>query len=381
MRSKSGGFFVAITVLALLGVSLNYLITQALPSQPQGATITVNTVTDTLADDGLCSLREAIQAANTDSAVMGCIAGQGADTIVLVSATYTLTIPGAKEEAAATGDLDITADLEIRGQGASSTFISGNSIDRVFHVDPLEVGVQAKFTDLTIQNGDAVRDEVEVDIKGGGGILTHSKIILDGVNLINNRAHRGGGIRITSLGQATISNSLIQDNIANREGGGIYGDGSMDLDNLQIANNQADRGGGVFCDRICNFTDVSISNNVAPSGGGVYNDHELNLINVTIDNNGKPNGIGGGIYNQADLTLVNTTLSANLAGQGTAIYSEDTASLKNVTLHQNRSNVTGAALVNDFGAVLEIANTIVANTYGLPNCSASEPSLTYWVTR
>jgi len=37
--------------------------------------------------------------------------------------TYTLTIPGANEDANQTGDLDITSDLTINGAGAHSTVI------------------------------------------------------------------------------------------------------------------------------------------------------------------------------------------------------------------------------------------------------------------
>lgn len=377
MRSKSGALLILVTAFVLLGLGLSYFWAQAVPLQPEGTTIIVNTAIDLILDDGLCSLREAIQAANTDSAVTGCNAGQGADIILLASANYDLTISGADEEAAATGDLDITDDLEIKGQGTALTFVSGNGIDRVFHVDPTEKGVQVKFVDLTIQNGDAIRDVVEVDIKGGGGILTHSDIILERVNIENNQAHRGGGIRITSLGQATISNVVIKENFADREGGGIYGDGSMDLDRVEIHNNEATRGGGVFCDRNCNFWDVSISNNLAPRGGGVYNDHFLNLTNVIIDHNGENNGVGGGVYNQAEITLENTTLSSNIAAQGSGFYSEDTAYFKNVTVYQNWSNVGGPGFVNTLGSELEIVNTIIANDYGQPNCDGDFTSLGY----
>ena len=43
--------------------------------------ITINTPDDELNSDGDCSLREAVQAANTDTGVDGCTAGSGADTI------------------------------------------------------------------------------------------------------------------------------------------------------------------------------------------------------------------------------------------------------------------------------------------------------------
>src|SRR5437870_3850242 len=88
-----------------------------------GATITVNTTEDELTVDGNCSLREAIQAANTDSAVDACPAGSGADTITLPVGTYTLTIPGANEDANQTGDLDNARDLTINGAGAAATII------------------------------------------------------------------------------------------------------------------------------------------------------------------------------------------------------------------------------------------------------------------
>src|SRR5689334_6026251 len=49
------------------------------------ATITVNSTADVAANDGQCTLREAITAANTDTssgaAAGECVAGSGADTI------------------------------------------------------------------------------------------------------------------------------------------------------------------------------------------------------------------------------------------------------------------------------------------------------------
>src|SRR5512138_3483614 len=96
------------------------------------ATISVNTTTDELNSDGDCSLREAIIAANTDAAVDACPAGNGADEINLPTGIYTLTIVGANEDAAQTGDLDITANLTLVGAGRANTTIDANGLDRVF---------------------------------------------------------------------------------------------------------------------------------------------------------------------------------------------------------------------------------------------------------
>lgn len=59
---------------------------------------------------GDCTLRAAIQEAN---------ALAGDDTITLPAGTYTLTIAGAHEYNAATGDLDIRENLTITGAGAN----------------------------------------------------------------------------------------------------------------------------------------------------------------------------------------------------------------------------------------------------------------------
>src|SRR5215217_6864328 len=56
-----------------------------------------------------CTLRAAIQDAN---------AAVGPDTITVPSGTYPLIIAGSDEDAAFTGDLDVTHDLTMRGAGA-----------------------------------------------------------------------------------------------------------------------------------------------------------------------------------------------------------------------------------------------------------------------
>ena len=104
-------------------------------------TITVNNITDLLADDGQCSLREAVIAANTDTATGGCPAGNGADVIVFDSAlstpaVFTLTLTGANEDNAETGDLDLTDILTIQGGNANQIIIDGNGTDRIFDIRP-----------------------------------------------------------------------------------------------------------------------------------------------------------------------------------------------------------------------------------------------------
>ena len=68
----------------MLALLLLIALAQSAPAaRAQAATITVTSLKDNLDRDGTCSLREAIQAANTDTAVDTCAAGHGADTITL----------------------------------------------------------------------------------------------------------------------------------------------------------------------------------------------------------------------------------------------------------------------------------------------------------
>lgn len=84
----------------------------------------------TVVAGGACALRAAIQQANTTLAP---------DTINLPAGTYRLTIENLldnAEDAAVTGDLDITSNVVIEGAGADVTIIEAKNDlhDRVFHL-------------------------------------------------------------------------------------------------------------------------------------------------------------------------------------------------------------------------------------------------------
>src|SRR5438046_1414468 len=90
------------------------------------AAITVTGPGAPIAVDGVVTLREAIISANNNAnlnADVVAVGAYGADTITLPAGTYTLAIAGAGEDAAATGDLDITGSLTINGAGAATTII------------------------------------------------------------------------------------------------------------------------------------------------------------------------------------------------------------------------------------------------------------------
>jgi CSLREA domain-containing protein len=110
---------------------------------PAGAaTIGVNTTVDQIdANDGQCSLREAVESANGNAISGGatgeCPAGDpGQDTLALGTGTFVLdkddAIPGNSSD-----DLAVLESLTIQGQGADATTIDVNLPDRAILVDRL----------------------------------------------------------------------------------------------------------------------------------------------------------------------------------------------------------------------------------------------------
>ena len=190
-----------------------------------------------------CSLRGAIIAANANPG----------STINLQGVKYTLTIAGA-DDAAAKGDLDITADVTINGVSAATTIIDGNQLDRIFQTDPAGTGtITVTIQNLTIQNGKTSDGLSE----GGGGIRNGASnptgtnvggtLHLVDVIVTGNTAAsgvKGGGI--SNDGVMTIADSVISGNTAGNHGGGIVqaDEGSLAIMNTTISGNQSTGDGG-----------------------------------------------------------------------------------------------------------------------------------------
>jgi len=165
LKSNRKYGFIALTLLLGLGLTLgltNLASAQSRTNLTSAARRSVSAIIDvdstadnTTADDDLCTLREAIKNANTDSDTTSgdCAAGSGWDTINIPTGTYALTLGGSGEDANATGDLDVLDSVTISGAGSGSTIIDGNAADRVLDVDPTNLGVTLELQDVTLTNG------------------------------------------------------------------------------------------------------------------------------------------------------------------------------------------------------------------------------------
>ena len=113
----------------------------AVASALPGATITVTTVADvTVGNDGHCSLREAIEAANIDADFSGCPAGDGADVIEF-SATGTIQLNDDLQE--------ISGPLSVSGPGRDLLIVDGGLQHAGFRIDAIG-GELLEVSGLTI---------------------------------------------------------------------------------------------------------------------------------------------------------------------------------------------------------------------------------------
>ena len=119
------------------------------PASPAYASaIVVTGKGDTIANDGICTLREAINAANNDAVYFNCAAGSGPDTITF-AAPYVITLGSALPP------ISPSTQLTITGKGASATIIQANAAPNVATYRLFYVTSSATLTlqDLTVRNG------------------------------------------------------------------------------------------------------------------------------------------------------------------------------------------------------------------------------------
>src|SRR5437762_10672308 len=218
-----------------------------------------NTITVTNTNDGgRGSLRQAIADANNG------------DTISATGVFGSIEL--------SSGELPVNKNLTINGPGADKLSVENTHSSRVFEIGSDKI---VAISGLAINSGEAAL--------GGGiynaGILEITRCSISGneTGAVRERG-LGGGIYNASRAEVAIIDSVISGNSAD-EGGGIYNDGSMQIERTTISDNLV---GGAFSQQ--------------PSfGGGICNSGTLDIVNSTITANTasgslQSGGIGGGIF-------------------------------------------------------------------------------------
>jgi CSLREA domain-containing protein len=343
-----------------------------------GNTITVNNSADvTNGTDGLCTLREAITAANSNT-VSGAAAGEcaagsssGSDTVSLSGLTGTITLSSVLP--------DISSDLSINGPGSSVLTIQRGGTHN-FAVFTTSFSATAAIAGLSVQGRAPDGGNFGISNSGklnltdcvvngfGGGVqnanqftLTISNCVISGslngagvtnssgtTNLIDslvsgNNSHGGFGPGINNSGTLNVTNSTISGNsghlavmnspgataiflnstVSNNLDGGIINNGTLSMTGGTITGNT---NGGIVAGGNTLLNGVTITNNSNNSsnffgGGGIFitgssASHSTTVMNCQVSNN-TTNGNGGGIRNAgAKANLINTTISGNTSSVG-----------------------------------------------------------------
>jgi hypothetical protein len=353
--------------------------TLAATGSAQAATFTVSNLNDS--GDG--SLRKAIADANADFTTN--------DDVVFASGL--------------TGTINVGADLgtglypetpmSIQGPGPGQIALQGvNGVDYVVFTGSgygSSAGVPIAISGVTIAGGDA-----------DGSVFTE----------------RGGGIYNRDAALA-VSNSVIRDNYALEDGGGIYtysASGSVTVVNSTISGNNASDGtdtssyaGAIYS----KYSDVTVRNSTIAGnhsggdGGAIYmsfgggSGGSLSIENSTIaDNASLANGgddEGGGVWiaafgggGDSRLDIKSSTITGNrvggTGGEGGGVYTQLPASRVNIqnTIIANNSGTQGNDIYSTYGGQLgfslvkDVANstdTGYSFTNTGPNITGVDPQL------
>ena len=297
--------------------------------------INVTTLIDSEADDGACSLREAIVAANTDSEYLGCAEGDLVDDIQI-------TVPGTIE---LTSDLpDITRDVNIHGLGPTVSIVDGMGQFGIisFFTTRFGDGNKLLLEDLRLTNGSRDRGAA-VEI-GDFVDVTIRRCELDG----NQTTGTGGAVDVQANFRLTIQNSTLMDNVSGGSGGAVYvRRGELTIAGSTLSGNHAavGSGGGVWVDvptRLQVSSSTFSGNSADTHGGGLAMSGaaavSASLTSSTVTDNRSDNeqdgvGDGGGLalVAGAELSIANTIVGPNVDRSAAAecpdAYADVTSSL------------------------------------------------------
>lgn len=419
----------AVLIILICTISLVYVLLSSnrslfglVTTSAAGSTITVNNTADVANNaDGLCTLREAITAANTNTAsgaVAGeCVAGSsdGSDTIDLTGLSGSISL--------ATALSDISSDATLTGPGPGTLTIQrSTSTFTVFNVSSNATVTISGFAikgDTPNGGGVTASNNATLTLSNctvsgfGGGVLnnssrtlTVSNCVVSGnlngsgmsnlqgtLNVINTEVsgnHGGFGPGIDNIfGTMNVTNSTISGNsghiavsnggtatitnttISNNEDRGLINNGILTMTGGLITGNQ---NGGAILGGTTFFSGVTVSDNfntggTGPGGGGIFiNGNAVVVMNCVVTNNSTISN-GGGIRNAGGkATIINTTISGNTANNGGGGLDTLDAGLGsflavNLTVTNNRAGFGGGVLIES--GVAKFKNNIIAGNFDL----------------
>ena len=207
---------------------------------------------------------------------------------------------------------DITVD--------NSTFISNKAADDGGAVYVVDDGITVLNSNFG--NNSAKNHAGAIYVKG-------NNVKIQNATFVNNSAHFEGAVRVEGnytnvLNSTFIGNKAISDGVSKAQAGalGISGN-NVDIDSSYFANNTAEGDAGAIIVR---------GDHVKVINSQFYSNH------ANPFNNDLNTGLGGAIYTIGDdVTYDNAIFRYNTAVNGSALFVDGVASLKNIVFYRNQA--------------------------------------------
>ncbi len=175
-----------------------------------------------------------------------------------------------------------------------------------------------------------------------------------------NAVDLGRVVYVHSGATVTLTRMILQNGEAtsagiNNNGGGVYNNGTLVLDQVYLSENNASNGGGVYnASRLTMQASFVGPNNTAVNGAGFYNDApgtgQATINNQTTISNNLATGNGAAVYqNNGDLMLDGNHIYANATTLDGTIYlapNDDPIDVRNNFIYNNIAT-TGGGVYND----------------------------------
>ncbi len=240
-----------------------------------------------------------------------------------------------------TGELTISKSIIISGPGAKVLAVSGNHLNRIFHIIP-GTGNTVTISGLTIKDGSTKADGS--DFFGGGGVLVRNgtvnltDCVITGNDATASGNPSGGGLDneggIVTINRCSITNNKVINNVASNGafylGGGVFSQGTgstMTITNSTISGNMAapfGAGGGIAFVTATTLTNSTVFGNSANVGGNIVRlGSTLTFKNSIIAGgvlsgvNGSGVDISGTGFSSQDFNLIQTTTGGTITGTTT----------------------------------------------------------------
>lgn len=247
---------------------------------------------------GGCTLREAIQAANDNP---------GRDVVVLrPRVTYRLELPGAGEDDAATGDLDVTDPVTILAAGRGRARIDARGLDRA-----LDLHADAELEGLAITNG---RLSPGPDAEGSAVRAGEARMTLRDSAITDNDGP-ASAIALAGARRAVVRKSTV----ARNWGDGIAAEvgGELRLARTEVSYNTGHGVRGLVEDAMAIRHSRLRGNGL--SGAQEAGPGDLFLVDVTARRNGRHGAEedgDGGLYVRRSRVRANGAIGLSEAGAG-----------------------------------------------------------------